>query len=141
MKTSARRLVHPTTPYGRLARWSLVAFLASLQSLVTPLCEAVETIWNAETGNSLWDANEGPVGGPYADNWTAGIPGAGDAARFLDSALINPVHTVDLNGNRSVQGITFEGPNQAITLGTNVGGNTLTIGNGNPDQFFYAIYS
>lgn len=139
MKKNALQLKHYVTFIRRPAS---VALLACLQFLVTPVCEGTEYTWTAADNNMLWDAQSAPAGGPATYNWSpGGVPGAGDAARFHDSAIANPHFTVDLNGNRAVQGITFEGPSQAITLGTSVGGDTLTIGNGNPDEFFLAINS
>lgn len=129
MKNLPPRPLAPASPHRRPACLPALALLVCLQLFAAPICEAKHSWWKARNNNNLWDSNEGPVGGPYTDNWSNGIPGADDLAIFEDSALINPIRSIDLSGDRTVDSVIF-GSGGQFTLGTVVGTDTLTIGEG-----------
>ena len=138
--TPSRRGFFPL--HGRLgARLRFRRSTAMMAVLVlVQLCAASHTFgaaigWTAATDESEWDAQSGPVGGPYVNNWTASIPGSGDDALFDDQYLEYPLRTVNLNGNRSVESLNIYGGAISNTLSdytfdTTVGAHTLTLGNG-----------
>lgn len=115
------------TSSRRLAR---CVILTGLILFATPVCEADSADWTAEEGSNEWDALSGPIGGPYVNNWSGSfIPDADDVVAFGDDYLIGPHRTIDLRGNRSLNALYFQTAGD-YTLGTTIGAETLTIGDG-----------
>ncbi|MGB1130914.1 MAG: autotransporter-associated beta strand repeat-containing protein, partial [Haloferula sp.] len=115
--------------HRRTARFFGLALLVCLHFFAATICEAIVIAWDARNDNGEWDSIESPVGGNGTDNWTFGIPGEDDTALFADEYLINPIRTIDLVDNQAVDAVFLQGVGQ-YTLGTVVGAETLTIGEG-----------
>ena len=116
-----------------------MAVLLGFQFLATPVCEGALYRWTADENSNLWNA-QSSGGSSTSSNWTGSvIPGAGDGVVFTDSYLSHPIRTIHLNGNRAVDSAGFQ-DGDSFTLGTTVGGETLTIGQGT-ELFGYGIFS
>ncbi len=88
-----------------------------LAALLAPDAEAATRTWTNAVGGT-WS-----VGG----NWSGGIPaGAGDTADFSTLDLTADIY-ISLNGNQSVDGMTFADSNTASGGNWFVQGNTLTL--------------
>jgi len=105
------------------------SLFALILLLAAPTGRAGTAVWTAAENSNLWDAQSGGGGGS-ANNWTIdSIPDADDVVVFDEDDLVNPIRNIHLNGNRAVDAVIFQDGGQ-FTLGTVVGAETLTIGEG-----------
>ena len=93
---------------SRNAFLAVCALSATIMAVATPMARADDFVWTGGSGTSDWGT---------VDNWFpfSGPPGPGDDILFDfagNTAIVN------LNGNRTVSSVNFEGPN-GFTLNNN----------------------
>ena len=91
------------------------------------LLHAADLIWDGDTDSNLWDTSDGSTGGGTETNWNPDVVADADDDVTFGSASSDT--TIDLNGNREVVSVTFN-RGSGYTLGTIIGGETLTLGSG-----------
>ena len=121
---SAFRLLRNASPAACLLATAIAALLVAHSALAADIYwDGTGTDWGAA---GSWDTAPGGGGGD-----PAAVPGSSDIADFSVSSITNTAQTVNLNGDRSAQGLVFLTTNTAAT--SLLGGNadrTLTLGSG-----------